>query len=69
MSRRTEFEKMAAREVRCDICGGLMHPVYGGGWDNDRMICAAARACGCGAEIEFPTSTEVPDNAETTGRK
>ena len=53
----TEFERMTKREIKCDICGEVMHPMYGGGWDNDRMRCAAARDCG--AEIVFPTSTPV----------
>jgi hypothetical protein len=60
----TQFQKAIQSPVKCDICGEIMHPMYGGGWDNDRIVCAAR---GCGAEIEYPTSTEVP-NAEVTGR-
>ena len=48
----TQFEKMTTEEIICDICGELMIALYGGGWDNDRMICNA-----CGAEIVFPTTT------------
>lgn len=59
----TQFEIMAAKDkIKCDICGGLMLPLYGGGWDNDRMMCTDLE---CGGEIVFPTSTEVdePDGA------
>ena len=56
----TQFEKMvqAQEEIVCDICGEVMIPMYGGGWDNDRMICGARD---CGAEIVFPTSTVVDE--------
>ena len=50
------FQKMADRcPIKCDICGGTMHAMHGGGWDNDRIMCAEHD---CHAEIEFPTSTE-----------
>jgi ribosomal protein S27E len=42
------------KEIVCDICGSIMLPLYGGGWDNDRMACTNRE---CGAEIVFPTST------------
>ena len=54
----TQFEQAMQAPVRCDICGGTMHPMYGGGWDNDRLVCADRE---CGAEIVYPTSTEVPN--------
>jgi hypothetical protein len=53
---KTQFQIMAEKEIRCDICGNLMLPMYGGGWDDDRMACTDRE---CGAEIVFPTSTEV----------
>ena len=52
----TQFEKAIKGKVKCDICGGLMLPMYGGGWDNDRIVCTDRD---CQAEIEYPTSTEV----------
>jgi ribosomal protein S27E len=56
---KTQFELMAAqKEVLCDICGEVMLPMCGGGFDNDRMTCTDWR---CGAEIVFPTSTEVEE--------
>jgi len=55
----TQFEKaIAAGPVTCDICGEVMHPMYGGGWDYDRIVCADRN---CGAEIEYPTSTPVEE--------
>ena len=54
----TQFEKaMKSPKVECDICGGVMHAMYGCGWDNDRIICANRE---CGAEIVYPTTTEPP---------
>lgn len=53
----TQFEKIIKNEIKCDICGEIMHPVYGGGWENDRVLCANRE---CQAEIVYPTSTEVP---------
>lgn len=55
----TQFERALKEEIRCDICGEIMHPQAGGGWDNDRIICADIR--NCGAEIVFPTSTPADD--------
>ena len=55
----TQFQRVIRRKInRCDICGEVMHPMYGGGWDNDRLICADRD---CGAEVVFPTSTEIED--------
>ena len=54
----TQFEKAIQETVKCDICGEVMHPMYGAGWDNDRIVCANRD---CGAEIEYPTSTEVTE--------
>lgn len=56
MMKKNEFQKMLSKKVTCDICGEVMLPMYGGGWDNDRLVCAARD---CQAEITFPTSTEV----------
>ncbi len=60
MDRRlTQFQRAIRRKInRCDICGSVMHPMYGGGWDNDRLICGDRD---CGAEVVFPTSTEIED--------
>lgn len=55
----TQFELMVAQKnVKCDICGAPMIPMYGGGWDNDRLVCTDRD---CGAEIVFPTSTMVEE--------
>ena len=43
----------------CDICGKTMIVLYGCGVDNDRIYCPDYR--GCGAEIEYPTSTMPPE--------
>lgn len=51
-----QFQQLAAKcPIVCDICGGPMWAMPGSGFDNDRIVCAARD---CGAEIEFPTSTE-----------
>lgn len=57
----TQFEIMSSKgnEIRCDICGAPMTPIYGGGWENDKMVCTNLRSCV--AEIVFPTSTEVEE--------
>jgi formylmethanofuran dehydrogenase subunit E len=58
--RKTLFEQISKKKrIECDICGELMMPVPGGGWDNDRLICLDQRVCG--AEVVFPTSTELPE--------
>lgn len=58
----TEFERMMQRKVvRCDCCGEVMLPLWGGGWDNDRFICTDPD---CGAEIEFPTSKVADGESE-----
>lgn len=51
-----QFERMASQKIKCDICGSPMLPMYGWGWDNDRMVCTDSE---CMAEIVFPTSTEA----------
>ena len=38
----------------CDICGGPMRCIYGGGFDNDCIYCPEKD---CGAEVVYPTST------------
>jgi len=54
----TAFQTLANLELPCDICGGVMMPMLGGGWDNDRLLCGEID---CGGEIEFPTSTAIED--------
>jgi len=56
-----QFEKMATEEIKCDICGSPMLPMFGGGWDNDRMCCTDRE---CGAEIVFPTSTMIEEDGK-----
>ena len=51
-----QFEKMAKSCPPCDICGKPTYAMWGGGWDNDRIIC---KDSDCGGEIVFATSTEV----------
>jgi hypothetical protein len=59
---KNQFEKLAAQcPLKCDICGGVMQAMYGGGWDNDRIVCAERNDCG--AEIVFATSTEYKKDA------
>ena len=54
----TQFERaIKQRDIKCDICGKPMIVFYGAGWDNDRIVCTDGR--NCGAEIVYPTSTEV----------
>ena len=50
----TLFEQIEAKNIKCEICGGDTLPLYGGGWDNDRIYCPSVN---CGAEYIFPTST------------
>ena len=58
-----QFEKAIQQgQVKCDICGEVMHPMYGGGWDHDRIVCASRE---CGAEIKYPTSTEIVGTCRT----
>jgi hypothetical protein len=61
-----QFEIAIGQEkIVCDICGGVMHPMYGCGWDYDRIICAERD---CGAEIVYPTTTELSvEYYETNG--
>lgn len=53
----TLFEEIASRDIQCEICGCATIAVFGGGWDYDRIHCADKD---CGAEYEFPTTTEQP---------
>jgi hypothetical protein len=46
--------------ILCDICNKPMIIMYGGGWDNDRLLCSDTEDCG--VEIEFPTSTIYKEN-------
>jgi hypothetical protein len=58
--RQTLFEQISKQKrLECDICGGIMMPVYGGGWEKDRIACLDPRVCG--AEVVFSTSTEMPE--------
>ena len=52
----TQFERAVEDQIVCDLCGGPMLPMYGAGFDNDRMICGNME---CFAEIIYPTSTEI----------
>jgi len=57
-----QFERaIQQKEIRCDICGGIMLPMYGCGWDYDRIICAERE---CHAEIQYPTTTEAKEGIE-----
>lgn len=59
------FEKIIKnKDLKCDICGSTMIVMYGCGWDNDRLICSDRESCG--AEIEFPTTTEYKEITEET---
>jgi len=40
-----QFEIAAEHKPTCDICGGSMAATYGGGWENDRLICGDRRPC------------------------
>jgi len=57
MKKKSQFETVMEQCKTCDICGGPCHPMYGGGWDNDRICCANLY---CQAESTFPTSTAYP---------
>lgn len=60
------FEKIITESngtIKCDICGGDMHAVYGCGWDNDRLDCDDWK---CGAEVIFSTST-MPKDIDVDG--
>jgi len=50
----TQFEKACSEPPPCDLCGTIMAPMLGAGWDNDRMICPMKD---CGAEIVYPTTS------------
>lgn len=66
----TLFEKVIAMpESRiCEICGDIMAPMYGGGFNYDRLICANPD---CGTEVTFASSTEAEPKqpTETTNKK
>ena len=51
----TQFEKAIQDKITCDICGSVMLPIYGYGWDYDIMGCPDRD---CGAIIVYPTSSE-----------
>ena len=54
----TQFRKVVQDEpLTCDVCGGLMLAMWGHGFDYDRVVCTTRD---CGAEIQYPTSTEIP---------
>ena len=61
----TQFEKVMESEVKCYICGGVMLAIPGGGWDNDRFLCADRE---CWAEIVYPTSTLVEETTENNDK-
>jgi len=48
------FEQIASQKPSCEICGGELIALYGGGFDHDIIYC---RNANCGAEYNFPTST------------
>jgi len=57
------FEKIIQNQkLKCDICGSVMLVMYGGGWDNDRLMCSERESCG--VEIEFPTTTIYQSHTE-----
>jgi len=53
------FETLINLDLPCDICGEVLIPMYGVGWDNDRLMCGDRAECG--AEYEFPTSTALEE--------
>jgi hypothetical protein len=53
------FEEIAARRIKCEICGSDTIALYGQGWDNDRIYCSDVDECG--AEYVFATSTEIEE--------
>jgi len=50
----TQFSLACNSHILCDLCGKRMFPIYGCGFDYDRMLCMAKN---CYAEIIYPTST------------
>lgn len=59
-----QFEKaIKDGSIDCDICEKPMIIIHGGGWDNDRIHCSDRD---CGAEIQYPTSTEYKQIEENT---
>lgn len=62
----TIFEQVVQTiPLTCDVCGGTMTPVYGGGWDYDKIVCQNYNHCG--GEITFCTSTELPKQDDDGG--
>ena len=53
---KNQFQKAIEVPIYCDICGAIMYPMYGGGFDNDRIVCIEKD---CQAEITYPSSTEI----------
>jgi len=39
-----QFIRAIEVQIKCDICGEIMLPVYGCGFDNDRIVCSD-KAC------------------------
>lgn len=56
-----QFEKSIQEPVICDICGEVMHPMFGFGFDYDRIVCSNRD---CEAEITYPTSTSMFETHE-----
>ena len=52
------FEQLVNQKPKCEICGGDLVTLYGGGFENDIIYCRNAE---CGAEYNFPTSTVVDE--------
>jgi len=55
----TLFQEMADRNIKCEICESPTIAIYGGGWDNDRIVCSDRE---CGAEYTFPTTTSPQED-------
>jgi len=53
-----QFQIAERDKIKCDLCGGDTIALYGGGWDNDRVLCVDRD---CYAEIVYPTTTCVDD--------
>lgn len=49
------FEEIAARNIKCELCGKPTISIHGCGWDHDRIHCSDIN---CSAEYEFPTTTD-----------
>jgi hypothetical protein len=53
------FQRLVSEDLKCEVCGSVTIPLYGCGWDNDRILCSDPE---CGAEYVFPTSTTLSDD-------